>query len=374
MDERKPVLIAIGSNVEPAQYLPEATRALERHTAIDLKALSRTYVTAPVGGAEDQPAFHNAAALVETELDPEALRATLRGIEAALGRERTADSHAPRTIDLDIAYYDRRPISLEGREIPDDATFAQQHLVVPLADVAPDWEHPRSGETLAAAAAAASSSDAPLVIAPQGRSFSYTTEGRYAIELEAAPGEVYAPRFESLVQNMLVEVGEDTSREGLERTPLRVAKAMDFLTSGYCRSLEDVVNNAIFEEAWEEMVVVKDIEMYSLCEHHLLPFFGQAAVGYLPNGRIIGLSKIARIVDLFARRLQVQERLTNQVADAMMEVLDPHGVAVVMEASHFCMMMRGVQKQNSSMVTSAMRGTFRTDVRTRTEFLELIRE
>ncbi len=148
---------------------------------------------------------------------------------------------------------------------------------------------------------------------------------------------------------------------------------MDFLTSGYTRTLDEVVNDAIFEEPFDEMVVVKDIEYYSLCEHHLLPFFGRAAVGYLPDGKIIGLSKVARIVDLYARRLQVQERLANQVADGLMEVLSPHGVGVVLEGSHFCMMMRGVQKQNSSMVTSAMRGTFETSDRTRNEFLELIR-
>jgi GTP cyclohydrolase I len=148
---------------------------------------------------------------------------------------------------------------------------------------------------------------------------------------------------------------------------------MDFLTSGYSTSVADVVNDAIFDaEGAEEMVVVRDVEYYSMCEHHMLPFFGKATVGYLPKGEIIGLSKIARIVDVFARRLQVQERLTNQVADAMEEILDPHGVGVVMEGKHLCMMMRGVQKQESSMVTSAMRGTFRSDARTRSEFLSLV--
>ncbi|MCP4166726.1 MAG: GTP cyclohydrolase I FolE [Chloroflexi bacterium] len=185
--------------------------------------------------------------------------------------------------------------------------------------------------------------------------------------------EVYDPEFEALVEELLVRVGEDPRRDGLQRTPLRVAKSMDFLTSGFSSSLEEVVNNAIFEDSADEMVVVKDIEFYSLCEHHMLPFFGKAHVGYLPNGKIIGLSKIARIVDAFARRLQVQERLTNQVADAITDVLDAHGVAVVTEASHFCMMMRGVQKQNSSTVTGAMRGTFKEDARTRAEFMQLTR-
>ncbi|MEA2009561.1 MAG: GTP cyclohydrolase I FolE [Actinomycetota bacterium] len=186
--------------------------------------------------------------------------------------------------------------------------------------------------------------------------------------------DVYAPKLESLVRQQLVEIGEDPEREGLVRTPLRVAKAMDFLTSGYSTSLDEVVNNAVFDaEGAEEMVLVKDVEFYSMCEHHMLPFFGKAAVAYLPKGKIIGLSKIARIVDVFARRLQVQERLTNQVADALTDILDPHGVAVVMEGRHLCMMMRGVQKQESAMITSAMRGTFKDDSRTRNEFLDLAR-
>lgn len=198
------------------------------------------------------------------------------------------------------------------------------------------------------------------------------TNGHYATNLDATPGEVYDPQFEALIEQMLVRVGEDPTREGLRRTPLRVAKAMDFLTSGYRMTLEEVLNDAIFEDCCDEMVIVRDIEFYSMCEHHMLPFFGRAHVGYLPKGKIIGLSKVARVVDLFARRLQVQERLTNQIADAIMTVLNPHGVGVVLEASHFCMMMRGVQKQNSSTVTSAMRGTFRSDRRTRSEFLNLI--
>ncbi len=186
--------------------------------------------------------------------------------------------------------------------------------------------------------------------------------------------EVYDADFESIVRQMLVRIGEQPEREGLLRTPLRVAKAMDFLTSGYDMTVQDVVRNAVFEEKCEEMVIVKDIEFYSMCEHHILPFFGKAHVAYLPNNRVIGLSKVARIVDVFARRLQVQERLTNQIADALMEILSPHGVAVIIEASHFCMMMRGVQKQSSSTVTSAMRGTYRDNARSRAELMDLIRD
>ncbi|MGD8591096.1 MAG: GTP cyclohydrolase I FolE, partial [Chromatiales bacterium] len=162
-------------------------------------------------------------------------------------------------------------------------------------------------------------------------------------------------------------------REGLLRTPLRVAKAMDFLTSGYDMDADQLIRSAIFTEDCNEMVLVRDIEFYSLCEHHMLPFFGRAHVGYLPKGKVIGLSKVARVVDVFARRLQVQERLTSQVADALMQSLQPHGVAVVMEASHTCMMMRGVQKQNSTTLTSAMRGTFEIDARTRAEFMSLLK-
>ena len=196
----------------------------------------------------------------------------------------------------------------------------------------------------------------------------------YAASFDAELGEeVYDARKEALVRSMLAEIGENPDREGLRRTPLRVAKAMDFLTNGYRLSAEEIIKGAIFEEDVREMVVVRDIEFYSMCEHYMLPFFGHAHVGYLPNGKVVGLSKIARVVDVFARRLQVQERLTNQVADAMMAHLGAHGVAVVMEASHTCMMMRGVQKQRSTTVSSAMRGTFETDPRTRAEFMSFIR-
>lgn len=197
--------------------------------------------------------------------------------------------------------------------------------------------------------------------------------GHYAENLDAEPDEVYDPPFEDLIRQILVRLGEEPDREGLRRTPLRVAKALDFLTSGYQMTVDRVVRGAVFEESCQELVLIKDIEFYSLCEHHVLPFFGKAHVAYLPNQKIIGLSKVARIVDVFARRLQVQERLTNQIADALMEILDPHGVGVIMEASHFCMMMRGVQKQNSSTITSAMRGTLRDNARSRSELLDLLR-
>ena len=178
--------------------------------------------------------------------------------------------------------------------------------------------------------------------------------------------------FEELVRLMLSHLGEDPGREGLLRTPARVAKSLRWLTRGYGKSVEDVVGDAVFEEEHESMVLVRDIEVYSLCEHHMLPFFGKAHIAYYPNGRIIGLSKLPRIVDVFARRLQLQERMTDQIADALMDVLEPMGVGVVVEAYHLCMMMRGVQKQNSKTVTSALRGIFRDDAKTRDEFLRLV--
>ena len=176
-----------------------------------------------------------------------------------------------------------------------------------------------------------------------------------------------------LVRSLLEEVGEDPTRPGLIHTPARVAASQRFLLSGYALNVDDVVHGAIFEEPYSEMVVVKDIEVYSLCEHHLLPFFGKAHVAYIPDGRIIGLSKIPRLVDMFARRLQVQERLTMQIGEALQSVLAPQGAGVVIEATHLCMAMRGVQKQNSQTLTSSMRGVFLSDQRTRAEFMELIR-
>lgn len=173
--------------------------------------------------------------------------------------------------------------------------------------------------------------------------------------------------------NILQDIGEDPAREGLQDTPKRAAAAMRFLTSGYEQRLEDLVNEAIFESDMDEMVIVKDIELYSLCEHHLLPFIGRAHVAYIPDGKVIGLSKIPRIVDMFARRLQIQEGLTRDIATAVEQVTGAKGVAVVIESKHLCMMMRGVEKQNSSMMTSVMRGLFRSDPRTRGEFLSLLK-
>ena len=179
--------------------------------------------------------------------------------------------------------------------------------------------------------------------------------------------------MEALIRQFLIELGEDADREGLAKTPARVAKAMSFLTSGYKANIDEVLNGALFTVDYNEMVIVRDIDYYSLCEHHLLPFFGRCHVAYIPNGRVLGLSKIPRLVNVFARRLQIQERMTNQIAQTVQAAVNPTGVAVVCEGTHLCMSMRGVEKQNSTAVTSAMLGSFQSCARTRMEFLELIR-
>ena len=187
-------------------------------------------------------------------------------------------------------------------------------------------------------------------------------------------GAAKLARMEETFRNLLESIGEDPQREGLLRTPIRAAKAFEFLTNGYRQNLDEIVNDAIFTSDASEIILVKDIELYSMCEHHLLPFIGRAHVAYIPNGKVIGLSKVARIVDVFARRLQIQEQLTVQIADALMKCLEPLGVGVVVEAKHLCMMMRGVEKQNSVMKTSCLLGSFKEDARTRSEFLALLKE
>jgi len=184
--------------------------------------------------------------------------------------------------------------------------------------------------------------------------------------------DVRGAPFEALVEEMLRHLGEDPQRDGLRKTPQRVSAAMHWLTRGYTIDPEKLIQDAMFEEEHEQMVLVRDIDLYSMCEHHMLPFFGKAHVAYIPNGRIVGLSKIPRVVEVFARRLQVQERLTDQIADALQATLQPHGVGVVIEAFHLCMMMRGVEKQHSKTITSSLRGIFRTEPRTRDEFMRLV--
>jgi GTP cyclohydrolase I len=370
MNQQVNAVILAGSNLDKERCLPEAIRRLRRNSDIQVKSVSSCFESSSVGGPPDAPDFFNAAALVSTRLDPQELRRVLRSIEDDLGRVRTDDPDEPRTIDLDIVLFGDIVESYEDWSVPEPGFEQQVHVLIPVAEVAPNWVHPVLGKTLSSLAE--SINDAEPEVTPNMAiklSSPYTNRSADFDEVD----DIYAPRMEEIVRNQLLEIGEDPDREGLARTPLRVAKAMDFLTGGYTTSLDEVVNDAIFDaEGASEMVVVRDIEYYSMCEHHMLPFFGRATIAYLPKGKIIGLSKVARILDVYARRLQVQERLTNQVADAMEEILDPHGVGVVLEGKHLCMMMRGVQKQESNMATSAMRGTFRTDPRTRSEFLTFV--
>jgi len=187
------------------------------------------------------------------------------------------------------------------------------------------------------------------------------------------PGSAAMLSTQDIYRELLLRIGEDPARDGLAETPERVEKAMAFLTQGYTMDVATVLNGALFEVDYDEMVMVKDVEFYSLCEHHLLPFFGKVHVAYVPNGKVIGLSKIPRLVEMFSRRLQVQERMTTQIADAIAEAIAPQGVGVIVEAQHLCMMMRGVEKQHSATVTSAMRGVFKAQMQTRNEFLSLVR-
>ena len=361
----KKAVIGLGSNIDKTSNIPAAVRAMRQHPDLVVLATSCVYESEAIGG--DYPSFHNAATVIETELDPARLRATLRGIEAGLGRVRRDDRNAPRTIDLDIVLY--QDLVDPELNIPDRDLSEYSYVAVPAADVAPEWVVPGRSRTVAEIAAQASHPKLrKLPMAEQDTGLTPDT----AFEEYGPSDETFNPRFEALVREQLEILGEDPDREGIVRTPFRVAKSMAFLTGGYTQSLKEVVNNAIFESPDNEMVMLKDIEFYSMCEHHMLPFFGRAHVAYIPDGKVIGVSKLARIVDVFARRMQIQERLSNQVADALMQTVDPLGVGVVMEAAHLCMLMRGVQKQNSEMITSALRGSFKKDARTRSEFMNLV--
>jgi GTP cyclohydrolase IA len=207
----------------------------------------------------------------------------------------------------------------------------------------------------------------------QRRNSDLDIEERFTRDINRLPGKDL-DRIAKAYRQLLEGIGEDADREGLRRTPDRAARAFEFLTQGYRQDLEEIINDAVFASDASEIILVKDIELYSLCEHHLLPFIGRAHVAYIPNGKVIGLSKVARIVDVFARRLQIQENLTTQIAESLMACLEPGGVAVVVEAKHLCMMMRGVEKQNSVMKTSCLLGSFKDDARTRSEFLSLLKD
>ena len=369
-------LVALGSNIDRERNLPRAIELLKQDRRWRVAAVSPFYYTAAVGTNHSQPDYLNAAVLLETTLSPDDLWQALRGIETRMGRVRTDDKYAPRVIDLDIVLIKDHQLTVHGSSVPDPDILDHPHLAIPLADIAPAWIFPGTPYTLQHIAEALGPAAKEIKRMTPRPSHTIKSLNHYGTDqiFEAEDNEVYDPEFEALIRQVLLRLGEDPEREGLLRTPLRVAKSLDFLTSGYTTTVEEVVNNAVFTDGCDEMVIVKDIEFYSMCEHHVIPFFGRVHVGYLPKGKVIGLSKVARIVDVFARRLQIQERLTNQIADAMMDILEPMGVGVVVEASHLCMMMRGVQKQNSSTITSAMRGLFKKDARTRAEFMNLIRD
>ena len=277
-------LVSVGSNIDPETNVPAAVSAICAHPAISVLTVGYTYVSSPVGRPDDPP-FHNSAVLVRTPLDLSSLRSELRGIESALGRVRTDDPFEPRTVDLDIALVEgvEEPTDVDGTVVPDPDIAVFAHLALPLADVAPDWVVPGTGRRLEDIAASLDDQEIERIMTDHDTHL--VADARYASEtrMEAASGEVYDPAMEARIRFMLEHLGEDPEREGLQRTPLRVAKAFDFLTSGYSTSLDEVLNNAVFESDADEMVVVKDIEFYSLCEHHMLPFFGTASVAYLPN-------------------------------------------------------------------------------------------
>ena len=359
-------VISIGSNIDREHNLPAALDLLRASSDLTVEARSCVYESDAVGG--EYPPFHNAAVLIETDLGPGELIGVLKAVEEELGRVRTADRNAPRTVDLDLTLFD--DVVDPAFDIPDPQLSEYPFVTIPAAEIAGEWRVPGLDKTLNEIAESLDVDHLrKICLAEQGRGMSPED----AFEEYEPTGESFNPRFEALVYEQLQILGEDPDREGIARTPYRVAKAMSYLTRGYTQSLKEVVNNAIFESPDSEMVVLKDIEFYSMCEHHMLPFFGRAHVAYIPNGRVIGVSKLARLVDVFARRMQIQERLSNQVADALMECLEPHGVGVILEAAHLCMLMRGVQKQNSEMVTSALRGSFKDDPRTRSEFMNLVR-
>jgi GTP cyclohydrolase I len=380
--------VILGSNIEGERNMREAVRRLSLHCR--LVAVSPVYETAPVGKT-DQPDFLNAAALIETDLAAAELKVqVLRVIEAELGRVRTEDKNAPRTIDLDIAIFVAWELETGAQRVWDPDILRYAHVAVPLADIAPHVRHPVTGQTLQEVAQSlprtglVSRPDIELwpktVNKPKRRgTMSQIVEERarrirpsdfdvFRNELLDVPDEACSDDIECATRDILQAIGEDVDREGLLDTPARVARAYAELTAGYHVDPVRLINDAVFDVNYDEMVIVRDIDYYSLCEHHLLPFLGQIDVGYIPDGKVIGLSKIPRIVEMFARRLQVQERLTQEIAEFLDETLNPLGVAVVAEGLHMCAAMRGVKKANARMVTSAMRGTFKEKQTVRNEF------
>lgn len=385
--------LMIGSNIDREHNYLRAVRRLPQVGR--LVAASPVYDTAPIGPDPSRPRFYNGAVWLKTDLSPHALRNALRAIERDLGRHRTPDKYAPRTIDLDLVLYGEALLDDGELKLPDPDIFYRPFMAHALAHVNPDYVIPPDGPTLAELACRLRVQVDELIEVPditaevqqlvkstlqeripmsQPTSAGSSASSPHVWDPHLAPDLTSAPltpareaahrAIADAVRTILVSVGEDPTREGLRKTPERVARAYDELLSGYTADPVALVNDAFFDTQYQDMVVVKDIEFFSLCEHHMLPFFGQVHVAYIPDGKVLGLSKIPRIVDMFARRLQLQERMTHEIADFIAELLHPRGVAVIVSGQHMCSSMRGVNKPDSRMLTQVLSGEFeQPDVR-----------
>jgi GTP cyclohydrolase I len=384
--------IFIGSNIERDKNLPDAVRRLRALGKVS--AVSPVYDTPAQGGEGSAPRFYNAAVRLDTGLAPHALRNRLRHIEREMGRVRTGDPNAPRTIDLDLVLFGEAMIDDGELQIPDPHIFEWGFMARALAHVNPDYVIPPDGPTLAelacrvrgkpgeiwevpqqsaeARASARKSVKEPRSMSehegfnarrvgedewgrPMPEMDSHHAFGDAGVDTEKLPAR---EAIADAVRTILVNVGEDPEREGLLKTPERVARAYEELLAGYEQDPVALINDAFFDTEYHDMVVVKDIEFFSMCEHHMLPFFGTVHVAYIPEGKVLGLSKIPRIVDMYARRLQLQEKMTHEIADFIQDLLNPRGVAVIVTGQHMCSMMRGVNKPDAKMVTQVMYGAF----------------
>jgi GTP cyclohydrolase I len=347
----------VGSNIDPEANVERCLLLLSRRVRI--RGLSTVYQT-PAEGGREQPSYLNCVVEAETGLPPARLkREVLRAIEGELGRTRGDDPYASRPCDLDILLYDELALRTPEVSIPDPHLLERPYLGRAVLELAPEVKLP-GGQPLRHAIRGWGAM--ALVPLPE-------LTARLRKEIVMAVDTV---KIEGLIRELLAAIGEDPSREGLRNTPARVARSFAFLASGYGEEVRTTMGSAYFTEQTDSMVIVRDIEMYSLCEHHLLPFYGRCHIGYLAREKVAGCSKLARIVDMFARRLQIQERLTEQISHAVKDALDAAGVGVMIEAHHLCMMMRGVQKQNSKLVTSSLLGVFR-EPEFRSEFYSLVR-
>lgn len=389
--------IFLGSNIEREKNYPEAVKRLRALGHI--VAVSPVYDTAPVGGGQDEARFYNGAVWLNTRLTPHALRNALQDIERDMGRVRTADKYAARTIDLDLVLYGEAIIHDGELQIPDPYIFERGFMARALAHVNPEYVIPPDGPTLAELACRVRGRPGDMteaveitnqiqewiVASSDAASFEervsmseynkLNAQGYGENDWDAAPPKLETARqlppmrvateldaahqaIADAVRTILFNVGEDPDREGLLKTPERVARAYDELLAGYTIDPVALVNDAFFDTEYNDMVIVQDIEFYSMCEHHMLPFFGKVHIAYIPEGKVLGLSKLPRIVEMYARRLQLQEKMTHEIADFIEDLLHPRGVAVIVTGQHMCSMMRGVNKPDAKMVTQVMYGAF----------------